>query len=137
MMLNWCDLINIVTVWQLICSLSFICKHVQINLNSGLVRVKATYKNVSCNKTMTFNSMDTRIYQLKNNIFNLASRLSKRNIFGLINPCSHLIKSHFLIQCTCIDSNNMTRFIKDDAELVWPYKYCYSMAINLFIVFHL
>ena len=43
---------------------------------------------------MTFNSIDTRIYLPKNNIFTSAPILGKYNILGLINPGIHLIKSH-------------------------------------------
>jgi len=35
----------------------------------------------------------------------------------LFGPIKHCV-TDVLIQCTCIDSNNMTRLIKHDAELV-------------------
>jgi hypothetical protein len=40
---------------------------------------------------MTFNSIDTRIYLPKNNIFTSAPILGKYNILGLINPGIHLM----------------------------------------------
>jgi hypothetical protein len=43
---------------------------------------------------MTFNEMDTRIYQHKNIIFTEARVRVKYIILGLINPGIHRIESH-------------------------------------------